>query len=241
MRVDYPASVTQIQFLRPLRKWRILSLNDLKEECIFPMNYTNFARRIYRLENNDNLVKSFIDPYTKQKFIYLSEKGVSYICDKSHAPSISPQTLVHDAKVSILAREFLKLSAIEDFTLEHEFKEKLFKGYTVRADAILHAHKNEHRFKIALELELTRKCKSRITNKVLSQINSNSLDYIIYFFQDENLLKAYKRIIEEKLGEESNKKVLYALNPNLMLKDFNFSDTYLIINGDEKKLVEIFD
>lgn len=240
MYIEHPPSMAQIHFLRPLKKWRILSLKDLKNECHDTSSFSSFTRRIYRLEKDKNLLESFIDPYTKEKYVFLSQKGASYVSEKSDSPSLSPQTIIHDAKVSKLTRAFLKLELFRHHSLEHEYKQQLFTN-KARADAILTGKKKKRDFQIALELELTRKAKPRIKNKIIEHLINNRFDYILYYFQDESLLKAYKRIIEEEYEIKTQNRVLYALNAKLMLKDFKFDETIIYATGKTQNILEVFD
>ena len=106
MHIEHPPSSADVYFLRALKKWRILSLKDLKDECHDTSTFSSFTRRIYRLERDKNLLDSFIDPYTKEKYVFLSQKGASYVSEKSDSPSLSPQasqyvSLIADFSLSV--------------------------------------------------------------------------------------------------------------------------------------------
>lgn len=70
MHIEHPPSMAQIHFLTPLKKWRILSLKDLKNECHDTSSFSSFTRRIYRLEKDKNLLDSFIDPTLKKNMSF---------------------------------------------------------------------------------------------------------------------------------------------------------------------------
>ncbi len=239
MLINHIATSAQIHFLKPLEKWRIMSLEDLMQDCLYPGTYESFAKKIYRLEKGKKLIESYIDPYTKKKYVYLSKKGATYVCDEKNHLAPSSHSIIHDTKVSMLTREFLKLEVFKRYYLEHEYKNNLFKE-RARADAALVANLIGKETRFALELELTRKSKIRIKNKVLEHLSNNSFDYILYYFQDKSLMKTYQKVIEEAYKDKASQRVIYAYNPKLMLKDFKFQDTLIFTKGKVREITTFF-
>ena len=192
------------------------------------------------MEKGKKLIESYIDPYTKRKYVYLTKKGASYVCEESKHSSPSANTIIHDTKVSMLTREFIKLELFRRFHLEHEDTVNYFKE-GARADSVLIGRQKKKEIKIAFELELTRKSKVRVRNRILEHLSNKRFDYILYYFQDKSLLKAYKKIIEETYEDKASRRVLYALNPKLMLKDFKFEDTVVYAEGKVQNVLDVFD
>ncbi|MDP7320718.1 MAG: hypothetical protein QF441_08930 [Bacteriovoracaceae bacterium] len=125
MLIEHIASATQIHFLKPLEKWRILSIENLMQDSFYPGTYESFAKKLYRMEKGKKLIESYIDPYTKKKYVYLTKKGASYVCDESNHLSPSANTIIHDTKVSMLTREFINLELFRRFHLEHEERDNV--------------------------------------------------------------------------------------------------------------------
>lgn len=145
---------------------------------------------IYRLEKK-KLIESFIDPFNKNKYVYLTESGNNYLTGDEPPPAISSVSLVHDSKVVELVQHFLKYDSITSGQLEHELMRKDLrnKNFRQRADAILHVKQKNSTAKIAFELELTRKARPRYLEKARTQLSSYEIDYIIYFFNSEGILR----------------------------------------------------
>jgi DNA-binding MarR family transcriptional regulator len=242
MKQEFPASIVQINYLFPLKKWRILDLRTLLKKSLYENSYDAFTKMLLRLEKK-NLIDSFIDPFTKNKFIYLTKEGDQYIGDKEHSPAMAPQSLIHDSKVTKLAIILLELSNFIDCELEHE--KQIQGGFKMQnkiiPDATIHGQKNGQKFKVAFELELTRKSKGRYLTKVQSYLSSSYYDFIIYYFHSKNIMESYKKTIEEKCGDTSNRKIIYAYNENLLLKGFNFDNSTVIYKNKKCSFKDLFD
>ncbi len=206
-----------LSYLTPLSKWKILDLKEMREEIDYPSHSTTFSRVIRRLEKA-MVVKSFKDPYSKKKFVFLTEHGEKLVSSSSKSLSISDETMLHDAKVSQVSRMLLKRMYIESVLLEHEIGEK-FKSQL--PDALIQGRKKDVPFNIALELELTRKSRNRILDKVRKYINSSYYDYVLYLFPTENIYKSYKSHIEEEFGKEAFERVILIWNNSLLSKSLN--------------------
>ena len=72
---------------------------------------------------------------------------------------------------------------------------------------------------MAFELEISRKSKVRIGNKLRHYSNSTLYDYIFYFFSTEELMKKFKEILEELSPQSYVDKFLLFYIPTLFSKD----------------------
>lgn len=236
-----PLSAIQINYLKPLQKWRILSLKDLREVCGFESSYVSFARMILRLEKRQ-FIESFYDPFNRRKYIYLTREGSKYVDGAENKPSISKDTLVHDAAVVRIILEFMHRNYFYGFELEHEFSRDTYNTaeFKVCPDAMLFGEKKEKKFRMAFELELNRKSKQKYLNKAELYLKSNLFDYALYFFHDEGILNSYRQAVESKFGVETNQKILWALNPSLLGKEFSIQKTQVFFKGEVAPLESIF-
>lgn len=241
MKLHAPLSALQINYLRPLKKWRILSLKDLQKACGFESSYVAFARMMLRLERR-RFIGSFYDPFNRRKYLYLTKEGSQYVDGDEEQPCISKDTLVHDSKVVEIILEFMRQNCFYGFELEHEIAKQVrfADGYKICPDANLFGEKKGQKFKLALELELTRKTKAKFLNKIGLYLNSNFFDYVLYFFHDPGILNSYKREVESKFGPESNQKILWALNTNLLGKNFSLANTSVVFKQKEETLNGLF-
>ncbi|MEK6626252.1 MAG: replication-relaxation family protein, partial [Bdellovibrionota bacterium] len=167
-------SSAHLNYLSPLLKWRVMDLESLRRECFHAPKYKNFYRIIRALER-DKILEGYRDPFNRKKYVYLSSFGEDQISHKENPTAISKDTLIHDIKVSEIAMAFFHLGWAFDVELEHQLHDKRnFKvTYKIIPDALLHCEKNGAKFKIALEVELSRKNSQRIVEKARQYLESS--------------------------------------------------------------------
>ncbi|RZF20623.1 hypothetical protein DAY19_11600 [Halobacteriovorax vibrionivorans] len=228
-------------FLGPLQKWRILDLNSLRDELFPAPNYHNFARYIRKLEKL-NLIGGYIDPFTKKKFIYLSPKGEKYLSVTGNPSAIANETLVHDIKVTELTKELSKLDLVDDVVLEHEISDKrnFRTTYKVIPDAILSFKKNNFNYRVALELELTRKSNSRIIEKVKQYQSTEYYHYLMYVFPSIKLMDKYREVIRNQLGDKALTKIMFFYHDSLTRNVRDVKAVKGWIGDKESELIEVF-
>jgi len=66
-----------LEILRPLSKWRFLGLKELQELASFPVSYWHIQRVVARFEKA-KILKSFRDPWTSKKLVYLENLGKGF-------------------------------------------------------------------------------------------------------------------------------------------------------------------
>lgn len=228
-------------YLEPLQRWRILDLNSLREELPIKPGYHNFAKLLRRLEKM-NFIGAYIDPFTKKKFVYLSPKGEKHLSTESNPIGIVNETLVHDIKVTEITKELLAKNLIEKVELEHQVNDKRnFKTtYKIIPDAILHFNKNNFSYRVALELELTRKSNPRIIEKVKQYRNSEYYHYLMYMFPNTKLMEKYKEVIMEELGTESLNRIMFFAHENLTWNVSEIENLNGYLGNTKKLLFEVF-
>ncbi len=223
-----------LNFLRPLELWRILDLKNLREECDYCYCPRSFERLIGKLQKCD-VVKSFKDPLSNRKYIYLSKLGERLMGTKNC--EINSETMFHDSRVSQVVREFLKKECFIDFELEHLIGNK---SQAFVPDAILSGVKKSIKFKVAFELELTRKTKERVKSKVGHYLGNSYYDYIIYMFCNKGVMNSYKKNIENEFGVDAFKRIILFNNESIMSRKMKLSDTFGYFKGREVCIDELF-
>lgn len=237
----YPASGIQINYLEPLKKWRILNLKNLMGKANYELGYVGFTKMMSNLEKK-NLIGSFRDPYTRKKYLYLTNEGNSYLGGGSKSPAISKETLVHDSKVVEIVLGLLALKSFYGFELEHNMKQGdgMCFGSSVLPDSLMLGEKDGKKFKLALELELSRKVKERYLGKASEYLKSDYYNFVIYFFQNKGVLNSYRKHIRSKFGESSDAKIIYVLNEKILSKEFKFEDSIAFLGEREGRLNALF-
>jgi len=219
--------------LVPLIKWKILRLQLLKELANYHGKINTFRKILIRLENN-GIVKSFIEPMNKSKYVYLTKTGASLVGQTSFK-ELSNEILYHDSKVVEITRELLKLKSINKVELEHE----ICSLDTLIPDAILSGSKNNINFNLAFELEITQKSKQRIIEKVRDYLNAVEFDYVLYVFCSEAILKNYTKTINEKIGEKVWQKIIFLYVPSILNGETKLENTKCYFNNQEVEIKNV--
>jgi len=205
-----------LNYLTPLLKWRVMDLESLRKECFRATKYKNFHRIIRSLEK-EKILQGYRDPHSRKKFVYLSSIGEGHLSLKENPTAISSETLMHDLKVSEITRCLQNGGWVDEVELEHQIYDKRnFKStYNIIPDAILYLEKKGHRYKIAFELELTRKSNQRLSEKMQQYESSSFYNYVMYFFPSVSLMQKYIAQAEEKIGKERMGKFMFFFQPDL--------------------------
>lgn len=206
-----------MEVLRPLSKWKILGLQELQELASHPVSYWHVQRIVARFEKA-KILKSFRDPWTSKKLVYLENLGRG-IFGFDNVSNINTETLLHDSKVSEICRTLLSRKTFKEVLLEHELSKKLFFSGELSPDAILKGERNGKKFSMAVELELTRKSHERILAKGKHYLNSTLVDYALYLFCSEPLFLCYKKVFLEGLPEGWNNKIILMWNSSFISKE----------------------
>ena len=196
-------------FLTPLIDWRILDVKSLKDALGHNNSYVNFCRAIRLLEEK-NIIKSYKDPFTRKKYLYLTEKAeINLAVDKNNL--LSNETLIHDLKVTELSRQFLESGHVNEVKLEHELKEnnKSYDKYRIIPDAVYTGTRNGIKFRMAFELELSRKSNERFLDKLESYLVSSFYDYVLYVLPSEAIVQKYYQKFSENFGEKFINKIMF--------------------------------
>ena len=232
------ANSLKLEILRPLAKWRILGLQELKELASLPVSYWQIQRIVSRFEGA-KILKSFRDPWTNKKLVYLENLGKGMF-GYENATHNNPETLLHDSKVSEICRSFLERKGFNEVLLEHELSKKLFYSGELSPDAIFTGEKSGKSFSMAFELELTRKANERMLAKAKHYLNSNLVNYVLYFFCNEPLCRNYKNIFSEGLPDGWNNKLILIWNPSLISNEMNLEKGIGYFQKKEIRFNEIF-
>lgn len=220
LQAEFPPNTIHLNYLEPLKKWKVLDLKNLMYESDYLSSYKSFSKIILNLEKRE-VLDSLYDPYTAKKYIFLTKKGAEYLGEKD--PSKFPvNTFVHDSKVVDIVREFLRLDFCNDFEIPKDQQQ-----YLVPDATLIRLVPKQPMIKIAFELELTQKSRSRFLEKMANYAQTSYFDCVLYFFQNKNILLNYKREFIKTLGEEKFDQFIFVLNDGLYTKNFDFKKTII--------------
>ena len=232
---------TYLTYLSPLLKWRVMDLESLRKECARAPKYRTFCRVIRGLECK-KILEAYRDPFNGKKYVYLSSFGEGQLSNKENPTSVSRDTLIHDIKVSEIAKAFCERGWATEVELEHQLHDKRnFKvTYKIIPDALFHGEKKEGKFKIALEVELSRKNNQRIVEKARQYVDSSYYNYVLYFFSKRNFMQQYIDLLEEKLGKESMGRFMFFVDETMMDKRLNLDGVEGIFKGNAVTMAKVF-
>lgn len=229
---------SQLNYLYPLNKWRFLSLEDLFEEGQYPGTISGFRKYILRLEKKE-VINSFRSGKFGRKYVYLTKKGGMQVGLDNATLNLSTETLLHDVRVSDITRAFLDFNTISKIELEHEIILDRGKNqYT--PDALIYGKRKKINFKMAFELELTRKATDKYLDKMEHYLRSNFYDYALYFFQHKGIFDSYKKYLEREKGVSAFDKILFALNTDINKRRPQLDESYVFFMGKEVTLKDVF-
>lgn len=230
-----------LNYLQPLKKWRILDVENLRSELPTNPKYSNFCRVLRRLESQ-KILKLYKDPLSKKKYVYLTEFGEDKIGIDSIQSSISEGTLLHDLKVSEFVRSLSINSDQVETKLEHELKlNKSFNSkFNIIPDAVFFKENDGIRSSIAFELEISKKSTDRILGKLSDYISSKQYDIVLYVFGNINLMNSYYQKINNHFKQDVSERVIFYLWDKLQIDNINFNQNSGIFNNKKVSLKEIF-
>lgn len=233
---------SHLNYISPLLKWRILDIDSLRRENLYVPRRNNFYRIIRDLEKK-KVLEGFRDPYTKKKYVYLSPFGEGQFAFNENNPTaVSKETLNHDSRVSEIARAFLEYGWIHEAELEHQLNDKrnFRTKYKIIPDALFYGEKNGVGFKMALELELTRKNNQRIVEKARQYVASTYYQYVLYIFVRKELMEKFIELFQEVFTSEEMKRFMFFVASQILTKDGNLKEAEGVFKGEKIKLSCLF-
>ncbi len=231
-----------LNYVSSLLKWRILDVENLRKENIYVPQKDNFYRIIRDLEKK-KILEGFREPFSKKKYVYLSPFGERQFALRENPTSISEGTILHDLRVTEIARSFLDYGWIAEAELEHEVHDKrnFRTSYKIIPDALFHGVNKGKGYKMALELELSQKNNQRILEKGKQYAASSYFNYVLYLFVRKELMKKYVGMFKETLSVEDMKRFMFFTVPTFLEEENDLKSANGIYQGKEVKLRELFE
>lgn len=182
-------------------KWRAIPLSTLHKISGYSGTKTSFYRVIRKLEDR-NLIKA--TNFNGKAKIITPTLELSKLTSKKHI-GFQEESITHEAIVSMLCSELMSWELFSSVTLPHEVVSQHYdSGIRRLPDAVIEGSHRGNSFKLALEVEITRKSKIRIQNKIEDYLANCAFDFIFYVFNDRSVFESYQRFIKEVLLDQSN-------------------------------------
>lgn len=214
-----------------------MDLESLRKECLNEPAYFNFCKVIRSLEKA-NILEAYRHPFNRKKYVYLSSAGEDKLSLKENPSAVSKDTLIHDIKVSEIAKRFVDLGWADNVELEHQLNDKRnFRvTYKIVPDALIQMNRNGIDYKIALEVELTRKNNQRIIEKAKQYAGSSFYNHVLYFFSRRDLMDKYIAIISSAVGEVGTTKLMFFFDGSMT----DLTESVGVFKGKNANLTDIF-
>lgn len=232
----------QLDYLAPLKKWRVLEVKMIYEEAAgYKGSLAAFRKMMMKLERR-NFIKSYFDAQSSKKYLHLTEDGEAYLGVKEGVPAISKETFFHDSRVSEICKRMLGFNAIKEVQLEHEFIERsnFTSSHRIYPDALFFGERKGVKFRMAFELELTRKAMPKYLGKAQQYLESSAYDYAFYLFGYPGVFESYKNEFLKSFGEKVSSKIIMGINKTIYAKEFHISETKIFFQNKEVGIDAIF-
>lgn len=230
--------------LQQVIRWRVLPLPLLKELSHYQGLDTSFRKVIQKLEKVDLVSSRSFNG--KSKLVYLGDELIKS-CSEKIIP-IHDESLVHEAVVSIVSTQLLTHGLFSSVKLPHEVVTSNYDfGIRRLPDAVFEGKVKSDIIRLALEVELTRKAKLRVKNKIEDYLTNRVFDYIFYLFNDEAIYNSYKNILldfqkssDSKTRHESEIRFILGFQKDILHKGINLSEVEIFYKGKKTSFNNVF-
>lgn len=224
------------EILNPLLKWRILSVRELKNRSDYKGSQSAFYKIISKLEKN-NLIESFMNSWSNEKFLYLKSSALKALGEEKFLLPINADIRFHDAISTKVALYFKELAFIKEVYLDQEIA-KHFPLMEKTPDILVLGEK-EKPFKLAVEIELSQKNKTRVMDILKRHGESKIVNNIIYITDKKNIFNSYQGYLNELGDSIDNSKFIFIFEPALNAKTFSILNSMASYRGKETSLNEL--
>jgi hypothetical protein len=231
-------SPSYFEILTPLKKWRILSVKDLKDQAEYQKSASSFYKVIAKLEKN-RLIDSFINSWSNEKFIYLLPEALKVIGDEKTLLPVNLDQRFHDAIATRIALLFKSIPFVTDIYLDQEIP-RIYPLMEKTPDILIEGVQTKP-FKLAVEIELTQKNKTRVQEIFKCHDDSKIINNVIYITDKPSVFNAYTRYLNELQDEINKDRFIFVLEKELNTKTFNILSSKALYRGRETNLKELLE
>lgn len=231
--------------LEQVLKWRVAPYGILKSASGYQGCTKSFRRVIQKLES-DRLIQ------TKRfngasKLIYPTSELIKLMA--SDVPILYEESITHEGLTSILVNELLHWELFSEASLAYELINKnSIDGLRRVPDAVIEGAYKERKILLALEVELTRKSKLRIGNKLSDYSQNRFFNYVLYVFNHRGTFEGYKKVLSEFVDskreqreiDEIKSRFILAFRENIIHHKFDLDKAEIFYQGKTTTFKQIF-
>lgn len=228
--------------IEAIYSWRSMTTDTLKNLVAESETDSAFRQRILRLVKagvlRSKLQKGF------NKIVYPSNA----LIEKLGIERFNEENISHDAVVSTVVTNLISFKSVASAKLPHDYKTKsTWNHHAIEPDALLLVQKNGNEFNVAIEVELWRKDRKRVFDKLIDYAKGAQYDYVFYFFADRPAFESYKKRLTEltlesdfnHLKDELHEKVVLVLNQSILKRSDDLKNSVVSHKGQEKLLGDL--
>ncbi len=207
-----------LQLIRPLIKWKIMSIKEVFEDSGYPASYKAFHKIIQRLEKH-GVIRGFKDVWTKTKRIYLTFEGNKLVAPHGHMGHVyNDQNIFHDSRVTLYLRFMALYYSMSAINLEHEELDIKYKDsfQRVRPDGRFQIEVNNQKLNFLLEIELTQKNKDRAWEKIAHYKDEKRFHFVIFVFPTTSIYRSYLSLLENNAETIGKHNYIFVLDEGLI-------------------------
>jgi len=204
----------------------------------------------------DRFLKSkFFIPYREieesSEFFYLNSRKSNSVIDGNETVSRrSPYYFFHDDKVMRIIHLLTVNGFVKKYWTEQELKSNrplaldlLGGDYTKLPDLVFDLNISNQEFRVALEVEITRKSNDRYLRSFLGYSSFRNVDLILFANQQSRITNALKEILSKRLFDDSTRKFgffdLVGFNQNHLATDLEINSKTIPLGQFFRNLIEI--
>ncbi len=228
--------------IEAIYSWRSMTTDTLKNLVAESETDSAFRQRILRLVKagvlRSKLQKGF------NKIVYPSNA----LIEKLGIERFNEENVSHDSVVSTVVTNLISFKSVISAKLPHDYKTKsTWNHHAIEPDALLLVQKNGNEFNVAVEVELWRKDRKRVFDKLIDYAKATHYDYVFYFFADRPAFESYKKRLTElalesdfnHLKDELHEKVVLVLNQTILKRSDDLKNSIVSHKGQEKFLGDL--
>lgn len=224
------------EILTPLLKWRILSVRELKNQSEYSGSQSAFYKIISKLEKN-NLIESFMNHWSNEKFLYLKPNALVALGEEKFLLPINKDIRFHDAIVTKVALYLKTYSFVKEIFLDQEIS-KQFPLMEKTPDILIQGETNIP-FRLAFEIELTQKNKTRVQDILRRHSESKIVNNVVYITDKKSIFNSYLSHLQEMKTSINHSKFIFIYEKDLNAKTFNLLNSKALYGDKETSLREL--
>ena len=175
-----------------------------------------------------------MNPWSNEKFLYLKPDALKALGQEKALLPVNIDIRFHDAITTKVALFFKSYPFVKDIYLDQEIP-KHFPIMEKTPDILIVGEKTKP-FKLAIEIELTQKNKTRVLDIFKRHSESKIINNIVYITDKKNIFSSYENYLSELDSSIDCSKFIFVYEKDLNAKTFNLLNSRALYQGRETSL-----